>query len=237
MLPNTFAHNKKVYLAYNEFRKNIFSELAHRDSEAILHLLPWMLSVNDPAVPGYVPDLKKPIAVFGAATDRTLIARESTFKKRFDIKKSGAILKPVARASLIQGIYTIGSVGTISQTSSSDCDIWICIDDDQFDDKAREHLSQKVNLIKDWMDAHLKIPVYFFICDIDDIRRGHFGSLDDESSGSAQRNVLKEEFYRTSIRIAGKILLWWVCFDPDDDIDYETFAAQYEKDLMRHSTA
>jgi adenylate cyclase, class 1 len=232
MLLNTFTNNKKIYLAYNEFRKGIFSELAPRDSEAILYLLPWMLSVNDPAVPGYIDDLEAPITVFGAPTNRALLSRENTFKKRFNIKKQGPLLKPSTRASIVQGIYTIGSVGTISQTSSSDCDIWICIDEDNFDDDTRINLSQKVNLIKDWMDSNLKIPVYFFICDIEDIRKGNFGSLDEESSGSAQRNVLKEEFYRTSILIGGKIPLWWVCFDPDGDMDYEAFAAQYAKDVF-----
>lgn len=232
MLLNTFVRNKKIYLAYNEFRKHIFSELAPRDSDSILYLLPWMLSVNDPAVPGYIHDLKRPIAVFGAATDRALLHREPSFKKKFDIKKHVPLLKPLARTSLIQGIFTIGSVGTISQTPSSDCDIWICIDEKNFDEGQRELLSQKVNLIKDWMDSHLKIPVYFFICDIGDIRDGNFGSMSEESSGSAQRVVLKEEFYRTSIRIAGKILLWWVCFDPDGDVDYKTFAAQYAADAF-----
>ena len=232
MLLNTFAHNKKIYLAQNEFRKRIFSELAPRDSEAILYLLPWMLSVNDPAVPGYMDGLEDPIAVFGAATDRNLLNREPAFKKRFNFRKPLPLLKPSRGASIIQGIYTIGSVGTISQTPSSDCDIWICIDEDNFDDEARTNLSRKVNLIKDWMDSNLKMPVYFFICDIEDIRRGYFGSLDDESSGSAQRNVLKEEFFRTSILISGKIPLWWVCFDPDGDMDYETFAARYAKDAF-----
>jgi adenylate cyclase, class 1 len=232
MLLNTFARNKKSYLAYNEFRKRIFSELAPRDSESILYQLPWMLSVNDPAVPGYLPDLEKPISVFGAATDPALIKRETAFKRTFGIRKHGPLLKPAARVSLIQGIYTIGSVGTIGQTPSSDCDIWICIDKDNFDDEAKGHLTRKVNLIKDWMDSHLKMPVYFFICDLEDIRKGNFGTLDDESSGSAQRNVLKEEFYRTSILISGKILLWWVCFDPDSDVDYEAFAVQYAKDTF-----
>ena len=36
MQPKTFLNNKKIYLAYNNFRKKIFSELAHRDSEALL---------------------------------------------------------------------------------------------------------------------------------------------------------------------------------------------------------
>ncbi|MFH1081633.1 MAG: class I adenylate cyclase [Pseudomonadota bacterium] len=232
MLQKTFIHNKKIYLTYNHFRKNIFLKLAPKDAESILHLLPWMLSVNDPAVPSYVPNLKRAIAVFGASTDQALIKREPSFKALFNIRKSGSLLKPSTQVSLIQGLYTIGSVGTISQTAHSDCDIWVCINHADFDESARAHLLQKINLIKDWMDTNLKIPVYFFICDLEDIQNSNFGVTNEESSGSAQRNVLKEEFYRTSILISGKIPLWWVCFDPDESVDYHAFSAQYANDVF-----
>lgn len=232
MLRKTFIQNKKVYLTYNYFRKNIFLGLAPKDGESILYLLPWMLSVNDPAVPGFVENLKRSIAVYGTATDQALIKRESSFKTRFHIRKSGSLLRPSPQACLIQGIYTIGSVGTIGQTTHSDCDIWVCIKRADFSKSAKEHLFQKINLIKDWMDVNLKIPVYFFICDIEDIRDSNFGVTGDQSSGSAQRNVLKEEFYRTSILISGKIPLWWACFDPGGTIDYQSLAAQYSMEAF-----
>jgi len=232
MLLKTFVQNKRTYLEYNNFRKHIFAEMAPRDSEAILYLLPWMLSVNDPDVPGYVAQLKKAIMVSGAAVDRSLLSREPVFKKMFNIKRQGSFLKPTTHASFIQGIYTIGSCGTISHTNLSDCDIWICIEKADFDERARGHLTQKINLIKDWMDTNLKMPVYFFLCDLEDIRNANFGSLDDESSGSAQRHVLKEEFYRTVIMISGRIPLWWVCYDPDGDVDYDAFTAQYRKGVF-----
>ena len=227
MQQKTFEKNKKIYLAYNNFRKNIFSELAPKDSEVILYLLPWMLSVNDPAVPGYVSNMKRNIVVFGVTTDREIIKRESIFKTMFNIKRQGSLLIPSPNKCLIQGIYTIGSIGTISQTASSDCDMWICIEEDDFDEKSKKHLTQKIYLIKDWIDSNLKMPVYFFICDVEDIRNSNFGALDYESSGSAQRNVLKEEFYRTAIMIAGKIPLWWVCFDPNSNVDYKELVDQY----------
>ncbi|MCX5853582.1 MAG: class I adenylate cyclase [Deltaproteobacteria bacterium] len=227
MFLKTFVQNKKIYLAYNNFRRNIFSELSPKDSEAILYLLPWMLSVNDPSVPGYVHDLKRPIAVFGATTDRAIIKREPVFKTMFNIRKQGSLLIPSTQVCYIQGIYTIGSIGTISQTASSDCDIWICIEKADFDEKSKRHLLQKIYLIKDWIDANLKMPVYFFICSVGDIRNSNFGPLDYESSGSAQRNVLKEEFYRTTLMISGKIPLWWVCYDPHGHVDYQKLAARY----------
>lgn len=232
MLGKTFTNNKKVYLAYNNYRKKIFTELSPRDGKAILYMLPWMLSVNDPAVPGFVPNLKKAITIFGATSDRTLLREEPSFKTLFNIKKSGSLLVRSAQASLIQGLYTIGSVGTISQTALSDCDLWLCIERANFDESLYEQLLQKVNLIKDWMDVNLKMPVYFFICDVEDIRQGNFGVMGNESSGSAQRNVLKEEFYRTSILISGKIPLWWACFDSREDVDYRAFSVQYAKDVF-----
>ncbi len=57
--------NKKIYLEYNNFRKRFFIELAPKDSEKILYLLPWLLSVNHSSCPGYVADLKQPFKVLG----------------------------------------------------------------------------------------------------------------------------------------------------------------------------
>lgn len=232
MLRSRFVQNKKAYLSYNRFRKKIFTELAQKDGETILYLLPWILSVNDPAVPGYVPELKRPIAVFGAAADHMLINREASFMKRFNMRERSPLRGASLPPSLIQGLYTIGSAGTISQTSASDCDVWVCIEKEDFDEEAKGHLLQKLSLIKDWMDSNLRMPVYFFLCDAEDIRHSVFGVVGGESSGSAQHNVLKEEFYRTSILISGKIPLWWVCFDPDERIDYRSFSSQYARGLF-----
>jgi adenylate cyclase class 1 len=221
VLTKTLLQNKRIFRQYNEFRKQIFAELSPKDSEVILHLLPWLLSINDPSCPGYVERLRQPFRVYSIDQDREILKREAVFKNLFNIRNEGPLLRHVTNACIIQGIYTIGSVGTISQTSQSDCDIWICINREDFDDTALRHLSQKVNLIKDWMDSTVKISVFFFISDIQDIRNCHFGSIDYESSGSAQRNVLREEFYRTCILIYGKIPFWWVCFDRKKSLDYE----------------
>ncbi|MEE9911335.1 MAG: class I adenylate cyclase [Deltaproteobacteria bacterium] len=223
----TFHQNKKAYLSYNNFRKQIFAELAPGDSEIILYMLPWMLSINDPAVPGYIPDLKTAMAVHGVHADPGILKRESVFRNILKISKPLSIGATPLDVLRIQGLYTIGSIGTISQTSGSDCDIWICIDKKDFTDAQFQQLIQKTNLIKDWLDIHARTPVYFFICDIADIRISHFGSVDRESSGSTQTNTLKEEFYRTTILIAGKIPLWWLCCDGDKDVDYSGFLAGY----------
>jgi len=71
---------------------------------------------------------------------------------------------------------------------------------------------------------------------VTDIREGRFGSIDEESSGSLQKNVLKEEFYRTCIMIAGKIPFWWVCFSDKEELDYcKTLRLVLEDDTSKNS--
>ncbi len=217
------TRNKQTFLQYNHFRKQIFYDLAPKAGEAALYLLPWLLSVNHEKCPGYIPNLERPFKVFNVDTEREIRHRESVFKRMFGIKENRSLLLTGSNFIIIQGLYTIGSVGSISQTSSSDCDIWVCCNKHEFTEVSWAQLHQKINLIKDWMDLNIKMQVFFFISDVEDVQKNHFGSVDAESSGSTQKNLLKEEFYRTSIVICGKIPLWWLCFDGENDtlLDYE----------------
>jgi adenylate cyclase class 1 len=212
--------NRKIFLDYQSFRRGLFTELAPEDSEAVLYLLPWLLSVNDPQCPGYIPDIEHPFRVYGIDYDKGIQNREPRFKRRFGVSHKGAMLRGAGDYRTILGLYTIGSVGSISQTSGSDCDIWVCIDKKVFNKRSWQQLNMKINLIRDWFDMNTRMPVYFFLSDISAIQRCHFGSVDAESSGSAQQNVLKEEFYRSFMIICGKIPLWWLCWDPGRDIRY-----------------
>lgn len=221
--------NKKTFLRYNRLRKQFFTELSARDSKAILYLLPWLLSVNNPLCPGYVAKLKRPFRVFNIDNELDIRKREPSFKKMFGVAQKGSFLRPPSKYCLIQAVYTIGSVGSVSQTATSDCDIWICYDKNDYDQTTWVQLNQKVNLIKDWLDANIKMPVFFFISDVNDIKNGDFGTVSSESSGSAQRNVLKDEFYRTCILICGKIPLWWVCYDKEVVLNYEHVADNIKK--------
>lgn len=183
-IQSALTRNKKSFVAYNNFRKELFAELAPADSTTILFLLPWLISVNHPQCPGYIADQKRPFRVYGVESLKGIRSLEKDFKKRFDIKKRDSLLTHTQDTYVIPGIYTIGSVGSVSQTSGSDCDMWVCIDRNQFDKTAWRQLNQKINLIKDWMDINCKMPVFFFISDITAIRECRFGSVDEESSGS-----------------------------------------------------
>jgi len=220
-LQKILLENRKRFLEYNAFKKRLFCELAPKENELILFLFPWLLSINEPQCPGYIPKLKDFFTVFNIEYEKEIKKREGKFKKKFGIIEKGTLLKPHTNQKIIQGLYTIGSLGSIAQTSMSDCDIWICLNKKEFDLKNWQQLNQKVNLIKDWMDINVKLPVYFFISDTTDIKKCQFGVLDSESSGSTQQKVLKEEFYRTLMIIKGKIPLWWLCHDSKMPINYQ----------------
>lgn len=223
------TRNTKSFKAYNDYRKSVFYENSPRDSERILYILPWLLSVNEPECPGYIEGLKKNFRVFGVETCgqfKHQQKNEDFFKRAFGIRRKGSLLPSKADSCLIHGVYTIGSVGTISQTQISDCDIWICYNRSDFDPTMWKQFNQKINLIKGWFDNFSRIQVYLFLCDIEDIKKGDFGSVGSESSGSTQQNVLKEEFYRTSILICGKIPCWWVSYEEWGRMDYDSFALE-----------
>jgi len=222
MINRILTKNKKAFDGYNAFRKKVFADLTPQESEVVLYMIPWLLSVNYPTCPGYIPELEKGFRVFGIDNDPGIRKREPSFLREFGVKNVQSLLRLRTPHHLIQGLYTIGSIGTVSQTSNSDCDIWVCYDKQGFDQTGWSQLNQKINLLKDWLDLNLKIPVFFFITEKNDIKNSRFGSVDAESSGSVQKDVLKEEFYRTCTVICGKIPLWWVCYDTKSrvEVDY-----------------
>jgi len=121
----------------------------------------------------------------------------------------------------IQGLFTIGSVGSIAQTSESDIDYWVCIQESALAPSQIKLLEKKLFLLEKMVRDKFNIQVTFFIVDITKAKNNDFGDSTIESSGSAQARLLKEEFYRTMIYLAGKIPLWSV-LPTDISLNYYT---------------
>ncbi|MBF0233227.1 MAG: class I adenylate cyclase [Desulfamplus sp.] len=128
------------------------------------------------------------------------------FDKRY-LHKDGMIFieRPFC---YIEALFTIGSIGSIAHTMGSDIDYWVCIREDLFDADKLNIFRKKLNAIEVWAQNEFKTEIHFFIVDIEKARKSDFGNSDSESSGSAQGRLLKEEFYRTMIHIAGKLPFW-----------------------------
>ena len=110
----------------------------------------------------------------------------------------------------IEGLFTIGSVGSMAQTNDSDIDYWVCLKENKMDAAGLALLKKKLEVIEQYAWDQFDIQVTFFVVDIDRAKRNDFGDSSVESSGSAQALLLKEEFYRTMIHVAGKLPLWSV---------------------------
>ncbi|NDY70606.1 adenylate cyclase [Desulfobacter hydrogenophilus] len=108
----------------------------------------------------------------------------------------------------ILAIYSMGSVGSVAQTAESDIDYWICIDEKRLGGQAIDLLRRKFDALEGMALDRFKIQVTFFLVDIFKARDNDFGGSSQESSGSAQARLLKEEFYRTMIHVAGRLPLW-----------------------------
>ncbi len=114
--------------------------------------------------------------------------------------------RPVLR---IEAVYAIGSLGSVAQKSSSDVDCWVCYTPDEPSQAAVTGLKHKLSALEGWAMQQYGLEVHFFAMPLAEVRGNAFGMSDKESSGSAQALLLKEEFYRTALKIAGRDLAWW----------------------------
>lgn len=108
----------------------------------------------------------------------------------------------------IAGLYAMGSLGTLAQSVKSDLDCWVCLDDGEVDALALDGLRAKLSHLEVWARDEFGLEVHFFLMTLDDIRANRFGASDEESSGSAQALLLKDEFYRTFLRLGGGMPAW-----------------------------
>lgn len=207
---------RKRFLAINEDRLKRMRGALNTRHQLFLDALPMLLHCNHPMLPGF--------------NGRQTPCKISGFKPSDnDIKSARAIARSFTlnydpnTAEEIYGIYVMGSVGTIAQSERSDLDIWLCHQPNMDADRTQK-LQDKCERITYWADQQ-RLEVHFFLMDYKAFQRGQQSSLDKESSGSAQRLLLLDEFYRSAIFISGRMPLWW--FVPESaEKNYDKHAEQ-----------
>ncbi len=193
-------------------------------SEAFRHVLTQLsllFQINHPLLPGYVDGAPFGIADFHLSDDqKQFLCNE--YPADVDGLKSAVNFSGISPPIL--GLYVMGSFGSISQTSQSDLDVWIC-HEVNLSAQAHRSLQQKAEKITDWANQ-FHVEIHFYFIDQQHFRNGRYTDpLTDENSGSAQYMLLLDEFYRSAVRLAGKPLLWlhlWV----EQEKDYETEVAK-----------
>jgi len=204
ILATEIKKQKRIFLEYNKRRIEIAMESFRPEQADLFELIPLLIHTGENLLlyDGYAADLPEGIDKYVPA--RTALKK---VRKYFPKERLPSILR---KKGDIQALFTIGSVGTVSQSKDSDIDYWVCIDADALGEKKISQLRIKLEAISTWALKIFRTKVKFFIVDKEKARQNDFGSSDKESSGSAQGKLLKEELYRTMIFIAGRLPLWWL---------------------------
>lgn len=214
------------FLLVNQRRLERTQQALPTRHQTTLDLLPLFFQVNHPLLPGYISH-QTPRGVANYMPDKTVLQTAQRYSRTFRYKEEKRLQPDIL------SLFMMGSIGTIAQSESSDIDIWLC-HRSGLTVEERAALLRKAELVTEWADS-VGLEIHFFLMDADHFRHQQQSSVDKESSGSAQHFLLLDEFYRTSVLLAGCYPLWWlipVC----DEQEYETFATLLtEKRFIRET--
>ncbi len=207
--------------------KRLLRSLAdmRQSQRQFIEILPVLFHINHPILPGYVSkDTPAGIPNYSIASDAVITLKK--YFKNFEIKKKAY------RQFEILAIYLMGSSGSIAYSKQSDFDIWVC-HDNNLNPQQVEELQTKAKGIEQWArDAGIEANIY--LVDPVKFKRGEIGQLSSESSGSALHYLLLEEFYRTSLLLAGRYPAWWL-IPPDKENDYDEIVDGFQRKRFLHS--
>jgi adenylate cyclase class 1 len=215
-LETGLSSNLKAFINFNRYKKGVMLRIDPVGARVILELLPLLIHVNHPELPGYIDNGLCPHGINCMDWPARTIKEISAFLS--PRVKLGHMKEYIPEVKEIEGLFTIGSVGSLAQTRESDYDIWVVVDGERIEPERLKLLERKLKLIQKWITGKYVIALHFFLMDVEDIRKNDFGSVSQEGSGSALKSILKEEFYRTMTLIEGRTPLWWTV-PPDSGPD------------------
>jgi len=213
----TIKKNREFFLRFNQakfkrFQHLIISTAANANVQKVINLIPLLLSINDKKIPGYIEG----VVPFGIINYTPGDEVRKYAQIRFNVNEIEKPDKP-----FIEMLAVMGSIGTIAYTKKSDFDYWVCIDRRGIPLVQLENFQKKIDSIQNWVMNEINIETHLFINDINNIKNNIFAEDEDEAFGSTTGAVLKDEFFRSSIIIAGKIPFWWVVPKFIRDSEYE----------------
>lgn len=202
------------FLKINRERIELTRQGLDKRQANFIDILPLLFHENNPGLPGYINDTT-PAGITDYAVEQSII---KIVKSMFRSYKTS---RRARRIMDINGLYFMGSSGSIAYNSKSDFDVWI-LHSSSLEADAVDLIQQKAYAIEQWAEQDLRLEVHFFIFSAEEFKQGKQQGLSSESSGSAQHYLLLDEFYRSSLLIAGKIPVWWLV-PPDNEQNYDDY--------------
>ncbi len=180
----------------------------------LFEIIPVLLHYNHPFLPGYIP---------GNTPHGICNFHLSTYQQDYLDRISNVgncNIESYIESPAILSLYCMGSTSSVGQTINSDLDVWVCYSH-LMDSENIIKLEQKCGVVSN-MAQNQNFEVNFFLVPDDKFRCANTSSIDSENCGSALHLLLLEEFYRSSLWLAGKKLVWYLV--PDEfDIDNATY--------------
>ncbi|MDO9268457.1 MAG: class I adenylate cyclase [Methylobacter sp.] len=204
---------KHRFKRLNQLREQRIQEFLQPRQQVFLDLLPLLFHCNFPMLPGFISSTTPAGMPEYSPGIRTINAAKQ-LAKNFNYTRIASHIYP------IEGLFLMGSVGSIAFSKTSDMDIWLCHQSDLLS-SAIDELQKKATAIENWA-ASLGLEVHFFLMDSKQFLLGQNTPISTESSGQTQHYLLLEEFYRTAIYIAGKSPAWWLV-PPHEEGNYTRY--------------
>lgn len=214
-----FKAIKERFYKLNKVRHDRLYQDLKTNQREFVELLLLLFHVNHPMLPGYISK-DTPAGIPDYTPNSTALSIAKRISKSFEFKRRAY------RKYYIQGIYLMGSTGTIAYGEMSDLDIWVC-HDSSIDQAQLDELRNKARDVERWAHSH-GVDANIFLVDAEKFRNGEHGNLSTESSGSALHVLLLEEFYRTSVLLAGFFPLWWLV-PPEQEKNYDEYVSDFNK--------
>jgi len=209
------------FLELNQQRYQRTSAALSERQQQFLALLPLLFHVNHPMLPGYISH-QTACGICNYTPEKSILQVARVFARSFKLNHD-----VLARQPAIDAIFVMGSIGTIAHSETSDLDVWVC-HSPELSEQKRIDLNEKCERISQWAEKNIRLEIHFFLMESRQFRSDEASVLSSEDSGSAQRFLLLDEFYRTALWLAGKLPLWW--FVPASQ---EHNYASYSETLLR----
>lgn len=215
-------NNQKSFVLNNIMRTREMLRYGSRGFRTVFQTVPYLLQVNLPTTPGFVASKQPAMGIYGF--ERSGFARMFMEANPDRELKELFVLHP-----RIQSLMLIGSAGSIGHTQISDLDYWVCVNRKDLPPGDLDFLQEKLQLIQRWAWLKHKTEAHFFLMDLEDIRMNRLGDFEGESSGDLMPRLVKEEFYRTSLHVVGRMPLWWLTPTGITQAQYRAVSASLEK--------
>ena len=219
------VRNRAIFDRFNRIRFQNVHHVFPENYTLIFKIVPFLVHTNFRGLPGFVDHPETPHGIKYYVPDEDTV----THIQRYFSKTVKVSDKDDRSGGFVEFLSVMGSVGSVAQTRQPDFDMWVGIHRDEADDEGFKRFCDKLRGIEEWL-ATMRLEGHFFPTDIKSVKNNVFGAVDDESCGSAQALMLKDEYYRTAILIAGKVPYWWMVDPAVSDEDYHRFHEKFHED-------